>query len=96
MVHFRTAALAAIAVVGMGMSSSAFVPSSLSPSLTKSMPSTSSRLMVASVESTDISDGSATTDIPKITAEKLPQIPFKKIMAANRAEISVRIQRAVT
>eukprot|EP00577_Skeletonema_sp_RCC1716_P004871 CAMPEP_0113390280 /NCGR_PEP_ID=MMETSP0013_2-20120614/10080_1 /TAXON_ID=2843 ORGANISM="Skeletonema costatum, Strain 1716" /NCGR_SAMPLE_ID=MMETSP0013_2 /ASSEMBLY_ACC=CAM_ASM_000158 /LENGTH=1237 /DNA_ID=CAMNT_0000273421 /DNA_START=63 /DNA_END=3776 /DNA_ORIENTATION=- /assembly_acc=CAM_ASM_000158 len=96
MVHFRTAALAAIAVVGMGMSSSAFVPSSLSSPLTKSMPSTSSRLMVASEESTDISDGSATTDIPKITAEKLPQIPFKKIMAANRAEISVRIQRAVT
>lgn len=96
MVHYRTAALAAIAVVGMGMSSTAFVPSSLSSSVTKSMPSTSSRLMVASVESTDISDGSATSDIPKITADKLPSIPFKKIMAANRAEISVRIQRAVT
>jgi len=96
MVQYRTAALAAIAVVGMGMSS-AFVPSSLSSSLTKSMPSTSSRLMVASVESTGIKDsGSSTADIPKITAKKLPDIPFKKIMAANRAEISVRIQRAVT
>eukprot|EP00986_Skeletonema_menzelii_P012247 scaffold6677_cov155-Skeletonema_menzelii.AAC.16 len=92
MVHFKTAALAAIAVVGMGMSSSAFVPASLSSSLTKAMPSTSSRLMVASVESTDV----AASDIPKITADKLPPIPFKKIMAANRAEISVRIQRAVT
>ena len=48
--------------------------------------------MVASVESTDV----AASDIPKITADKLPPIPFKKIMAANRAEISVRIQRAVT
>jgi len=96
MVQYRTAALAAIAVVGMGMSS-AFVPSSLSSSLTKSMPSTSSRLVVASVESTGIKDsGSSTADIPKITAKKLPDIPFKKIMAANRAEISVRIQRAVT
>jgi len=96
MVQYRTAALAAIAVVGMGMSS-AFVPSSLSSSLTKSMPSTSSRLMVASVEYTGIKDsGSSTADIPKITAKKLPDIPFKKIMAANRAEISVRIQRAVT
>ena len=94
MVHFKTAALAAIAVVGMGMSSSAFVPSSLSSSLTKAMPSTSSRLMVASVESADVSV--PTSDIPKITADKLPPIPFKKIMAANRAEISVRIQRAVT
>ena len=96
MVQFKTAALAAVAVAGMGMSS-AFVPSSLS-SLTKAMPSTSSRLMVASVESTSVknSDGSATDSIPKITADKLPGIPFKKIMAANRAEISVRIQRAVT
>jgi len=96
MVQYRTAALAAIAVVGMGMSS-AFVPSSLSSPLTKSIPSTSSRLMVASVESTGTKEsGSSTVDIPKITAKKLPDIPFKKIMAANRAEISVRIQRAVT
>ena len=58
----------------------------------------SSRLCTASIEQT----AQATDDVdtpPKpqvITAKKLPPPPFKKVMAANRAEISVRIQRAVT
>jgi pyruvate carboxylase len=50
----------------------------------------SSRLHVASADSKLESD-----NIVKM-ATKVPPPPFSKIMAANRAEISVRIQRAVT
>ena len=58
----------------------------------------SSRLYVASAEKkNEIAVGADTTTKPQlITADKLPPPPFKKVMAANRAEISVRIQRAAT
>lgn len=47
---------------------------------------------MATVDSVSFTD----TKQQQISAQKLPKIPFKKVMAANRAEISVRIQRAVT
>ena len=57
----------------------------------------SSRLYVASAEKkTETAVEAATTKPQLITADKLPPPPFKKVMAANRAEISVRIQRAAT
>ena len=61
--------------------------------------SSPSRLHVASVKTptTDTSDTIGVSAKPQqITADKLPPPPFAKVLAANRAEISVRIQRAVT
>jgi pyruvate carboxylase len=94
----------ALATICAAIGTSAFMPSSImSPrALTKSTASSattvqplsnkliSSRLHVASADSKLESD-----NIVKM-ATKVPPPPFSKIMAANRAEISVRIQRAVT
>ena len=57
-----------------------------------------SKLYVATPEQTTEEDvtTTSTTKPQTITANKLPPPPFKKVMAANRAEISVRIQRAAT
>lgn len=103
MAIIRPAALAAALLLSASiLCCSAF----LQPSITNNKISrghhhgvaSSSRLHTASIEQT----AQATDDVdtpPKpqvITAKKLPPPPFKKVMAANRAEISVRIQRAVT
>ena len=56
----------------------------------------SSRLYVASAEKKTETAVDTTAKPQLITADKLPPPPFKKVMAANRAEISVRIQRAAT
>eukprot|EP00569_Conticribra_weissflogii_P007189 CAMPEP_0171351004 /NCGR_PEP_ID=MMETSP0878-20121228/37862_1 /TAXON_ID=67004 /ORGANISM="Thalassiosira weissflogii, Strain CCMP1336" /LENGTH=1237 /DNA_ID=CAMNT_0011856113 /DNA_START=103 /DNA_END=3816 /DNA_ORIENTATION=- len=96
MAVIRAAAVAAIAINAFGNhgKSSAFVPTSLIASRTNHVgPQT--RLAVASVESVESSADVAEAPHLKL-ATKLPPPPFKKIMAANRAEISVRIQRATT
>lgn len=94
MALIQPVALAAL-VAAAGMTS-AFIPSS-SPLQTIKHTAVvdNSRLFVATEVDTK-SDDSAIIKPQQITSDKLPPPPFKKVMAANRAEISVRIQRAVT
>jgi len=90
------AALAGVLAVSMGLSS-AFLPSRpSSPSRPHVHSGIKSRVNVASIEST--SEATTEEDVTPqvIQAQKLPPAPFKKLLAANRAEISVRIQRAAT
>jgi pyruvate carboxylase len=82
---------------------SAFIPSGSPLQTIKHTASVdNSRLFVAtevttkSSTSNDDNDDTVIIKPQQITADKLPPPPFKKVMAANRAEISVRIQRAVT
>jgi len=91
-----TAALAGLLAVSMGLSS-AFLPSRLSsPSRPHLQSGIQSRVKVASIESTSEATTEEALTSQVIQAQKLPPPPFKKVLAANRAEISVRIQRAAT
>ena len=102
---------AAFAVVLLGVATinncNAFLSPSSPGNTRQTIPSTTryqqyerqqqSKLYVATPEQTTEEDVTTSTTKPQtITANKLPPPPFKKVMAANRAEISVRIQRAVT
>lgn len=94
-----SAALAGLLALG---TSSAFVPSQLSSPTTRANQQQRRQqpLSVASVESAEAvaaaPDGDASATPEQITSKKLPPPPFAKLLAANRAEISVRIQRAAT
>ena len=100
----HAAIVAALTALGAPRTGVAFVPSSRRASITSSSSwqQTSSSLPVLAeptdVKSSGDDDGPAAPAVKpqQITADKLPPPPFTKVMAANRAEISVRIQRAVT
>ena len=110
MAIIQPAALAVVLVVGVATinNCNAFLsPSSTTSNTHRTIPSTTryqqyerqSKLYVATPEQTteeDVTTSTTTSKPQTITAQKLPSPPFKKVMAANRAEISVRIQRAVT
>mmetsp|Transcript_30589 Transcript_30589/g.64716 ORF Transcript_30589/g.64716 Transcript_30589/m.64716 type:complete len:1244 (+) Transcript_30589:117-3848(+) len=99
MAIIRPAALAAL-LAAVGMSSAFLLPSSSPVQSIKLAHHTHLKHSPASTRLYAASDDDATVATPTkpqvITADKLPPPPFKKIMAANRAEISVRIQRATT
>ena len=99
----HAAIVAALAALG-APETGAFVPSSSRRTITppSSRQTSTTSLPVTLVDPAEAKlsgDGGSSTPAARpqqITADKLPPPPFKKVMAANRAEISVRIQRAVT
>lgn len=104
-VRLRAAALAGLLAAAAVGYTSAFLPHRQSSSSPTRPQLPSSRLNVASVEAPATTAGAdkkdddgSSSSAPRSAnlASRLPPPPFSKVMAANRAEISVRIQRAIT
>lgn len=72
----------------------AWAPLATTPRHGLLLPTTTTRLAVTTESVTE--DDTTTATNGRITLDKLSTPPFQRIMAANRAEISVRIQRAAT